>query len=324
MQVLLFSDNKAAEKPFAKIDKSRDHTFHFFPLADLKKVVKDTEHGSLIYVDITDMAEADLKKTLKYLSKMENSYYGIIDRKNSIKDVADIFHNNASDYIGKELFKEEITPKRLTSIENFKNIQLPDADNSNASEVNYILSGKDWSNVKTGREYTFCMMLVELDNQRELKKNMGAAHIDQAIISFRNHLEKVLEPINGQIWMWMDFGGLVLFPFDGEHCDPILAAFRLILNRHVISIEDTIFNTMISFRIAIHLGNTVYRKKGDTGTIISDSINSIFHLGQKYTPPGNFCVTREVFEFAPAGLKKMFLDAGEYEGREILRMRLPE
>ncbi len=324
MQVLIFSDNKITGKPFAKIDKNRDHTLHFFPLADLKKVIKNTEHGSLVYVDITDVPEADLKKTLKYLSKMENNYYGIIDRENTIKDVADLFHNNASDYIGKELCKEEISPKRLTSIENFRNIQLPYPDDTKKGETPYILSGKDWSSVRVGREYTFCMMFIELDNQKELKKNMGATHIDQAVMSFRKYLEKALEPINGQIWMWMDFGGLILFPFDGDNCDAILASFRLILNRHIICMENTIFNTTISYRIAIHLGNTVYRKKGDTGTIISDSINSIFHLGHKYTFPGNFCITREVFEFAPAGLKRMFLDAGEFEGRQILRMRLPE
>ncbi len=153
---------------------------------------------------------------------------------------------------------------------------------------------------------------------------MGASHIEKTIASFRKYLEKYFAPLQGQIWMWMDFGGLIIFPFDAEKCDAILASFRMILNRHIICIEEIDINTVLSFKIALNIGNTVYRKKGDTGNIISDSINSIFHLGQKYTPPGNFYLTREVFEYAPASLKKMFLDAGEYEGREILRMRLPE
>ncbi|MBP7583491.1 MAG: hypothetical protein KBA61_05635, partial [Spirochaetes bacterium] len=37
-----------------------------------------------------------------------------------------------------------------------------------------------------------------------------------------------------------------------------------------------------------HVGNTVYRVRGDTGSIISDSINSIFHLGQKYAPDSSY------------------------------------
>ncbi len=323
MQILVFSDNKGINKPFGKLIKSKDITVHFFSPSEIKKILKNTEHGSILYVDVSDMSTDERTKTMKYLAKLENYRYGIIDRKNVIHDIAELFHNNACDYMGKELLKEEIAPKRIKTIETYRDILLPEEE-QNPAISNYILSGNNWNAIKTGQEYTFCMMFIELDNQKGLMKSMGASHIEKTIASFRKYLEKYFSPLQGQIWMWMDFGGLILFPFNGEKCDAILASFRMILNRHIICIEDIDINTVLSFKIALNIGNTVYRKKGDTGNIISDSINSIFHLGQKYTPPGNFYLTREVFEYAPAGLKKMFLDAGEYEGREILRMRLPE
>ncbi|MFW5862011.1 MAG: hypothetical protein ACOCWZ_07140 [Spirochaetota bacterium] len=323
MQILVFSDNKGINKPFTRLIKSKEITVHFFSPSEIKKVLKNTAHGSILYVDISDMSPDERAKMMKYLARLENYRYGIIDRKNIIHDVAELFHNNACDYMGKELLKEEIAPKRIKTIETYRAMQLPDEE-QNPAASNYILSGNNWNNIKTGQEYTFCMMFIELDNQKELMKNMGASHIEQTVLSFRKYLEKYFSPLQGQIWMWMDFGGLILFPFDAEKCDAILASFRMILNRQLICIEEIDINTTLSFKIALNIGNTVYRKKGDTGNIISDSINSIFHLGQKYTPPGNFYLTREVFEYAPAGLKKMFLDAGEYEGREILRMRLPE
>jgi hypothetical protein len=323
MQILVFSDSRTVDKPFSKLIKSKEVVVHFFSTSEIKKVLKNTEHGSLLYVDVSDMPTDERNRMIKYMARLENYRYGIIDRKNIIQDVAELFHNNACDYMGKELFKGEIPLKRIRTIESYNDVLCADKE-ENVKVSHYKLSGKNWNGIKAGQEYTFCMMFIELDNQKELKKSMGASHIEQTVASFRNYLEKHLSPLHGQIWMWMDFGGLILFPFDEEKCDAILASFRMILNRHIICIEEIAINSTLSFRMALHLGNTIYRKKGDTGNVISDSINSIFHLGRKFTPPGNFYLTREIFEYAPPGLKKMFLDAGEYEGREILRMRLPE
>ena len=124
--------------------------------------------------------------------------------------------------------------------------------------------------------------------------------------------------------MSMDSGLVVLFPFDGKRCSAILTCFRMMLDRNIISAEDISFNALISYRIALHIGNTVYRKRGDTGGIISDSINSIFHLGQKYAESGNFYITQDAFSFIPKGLSDYFVPAGIYEGRRIMQMRTIE
>ena len=100
--------------------------------------------------------------------------------------------------------------------------------------------------------------------------------------------------------------------------------FRMMLERNIISAEDIGFNTLLSYRIVLHICNTIYRKRGDTGDIVSDSINSIFHLGQKYAEPGNFYATQDVFSFIPKGLSDYFVPAGIYEGRKIMQMRTIE
>ncbi|MFW5770508.1 MAG: hypothetical protein ACOCX9_03640 [Spirochaetota bacterium] len=169
MQILVFSDNKGINKPFTRLIKSKEITVHFFSPSEIKKVLKNTAHGSILYVDISDMSPDERAKMMKYLARLENYRYGIIDRKNIIHDVAELFHNNACDYMGKELLKEEIAPKRIKTIETYRAMQLPDEE-QNPAASNYILSGNNWNNIKTGQEYTFCMMFIELDNQKELMK----------------------------------------------------------------------------------------------------------------------------------------------------------
>jgi len=93
------------------------------------------------------------------------------------------------------------------------------------------------------------------------------------------------------------------------------------LDRNIISAEDIGFNIPLSYRISLHIGNTVYKNRGDTGHIVSDTINSVFHIGQKYAGPGGFYVTQEIFPFIPKGLDAYFIPAGVFEGREIRRMR---
>jgi hypothetical protein len=95
----------------------------------------------------------------------------------------------------------------------------------------------------------------------------------------------------------------------------------LMLNQRLISAEEFCYDFLVSFRVALHIGNTVYQLRGDTGTIVSDSINSIFHLGQKFAEPGSLYLTEDVRPLLPAGLEKSFVSEGIYEGREILRMR---
>jgi hypothetical protein len=127
----------------------------------------------------------------------------------------------------------------------------------------------------------------------------------------------------GRIWIWDDFGGLILFPFDGEECAAVLTCFRLILNRKLIHAEELHCRVPFSFRIVLHIGNTIYRQKGKTGTLVSNSINSIFHLGKKFAKPGNFYITKEVYRYIPEKFRSYFISVGEYEGFDVLRMRLP-
>jgi class 3 adenylate cyclase len=323
MDVLVFSDAKDTKTLFSKIGKSKLFALKFLPCSELKKTIKNAPKGTLIYYDVTGNSETEINKIVKYLSGLKNYQFGIIDPKGTYRDIAALFHNEASDYIGKLLPKAQLTDRRLQKAITFgvETLSRGIGEEEKETKPEYILSGNDWKNIKSGNEYTFTIVFIELDNMNALKKIAGAEHLNTLMKRFRDYISSATAQINGRIWMSKDAGWVVLLPFDGTRCNAILTCFRLMLDRAIISAEDIAYNTLLSYRIALHIGNTVYRKMGDTGNIVSDSINSIFHLGQKYAEPGNFYVTQDVVPFIPQGLIEYFVPAGIYEGRRIMRMR---
>lgn len=319
MIVYLFSTAKGIEKNFEALKKSKKYELVIQPPSGMKKTVSKAPKGSMVYLDISTMAKADAAQAMKYLAKQDTCRYGIIDAKGTAGDIAGLFHDGASDYLDAALLKKGLQPKRIERIEKFKAVEGADQAAATARR-NYTPSGRDWKGVQQGKEYTFCFMLVDLDNKNELKAG-GPEQFAAITTAFKNYIEQAMAPFNGRIWIWMDFGGLILFPFDGKKCDAIEAGVRLMVNRMLMSAELINLDINLSYRIAMHIGNTVYKAKGQTGTIISDSINSVFHLGQKYAEPGGFYLTDEILLFTPAGLMNQFVPAGEFEGRNILRMK---
>jgi hypothetical protein len=319
MKIYLFSKTKNIEKSFAAPVKAGKYALQVSPPADMKKGLKDAPGGSVIYVDLSSFAKAELPQALKLLGKLEGSLYGIIDPKGTVDDVAGLFHDGAADYIGAAQMKKGLQKNRIERILKFKNYDLPD-EKKKALKKNYILSGSDWKNVREGQEYTFCFLFIELDNKSGLKA-AGPEQFTRLTTAFRQYVEEKVTPYMGRLWMWMDYGGLVIFPFDGGASGAVEAALRLMINRVLMSAELIHLDIALSYRVAMHIGNSEYKGKGETGTIIADSINSVFHLGQKFAEPGRFYVTDEMFLLMPSGMMNYFVPAGEYEGRNILRMK---
>jgi len=322
MDIVVFSDSKTAGQYFTKVEKSKKYDLQLHPCAEFKNTVKKVRAGSFIYYDITNRSKEDIKKIMRQLDGLATIQYGIIDPRGVSQDIAEYFHKGASDYIGKLLLKEQLTDKRLQRVIDFgiEKQQRGAGEEEKPEKPEYILSGKDWKDIKTGSEYTFVIMLIELDGSSRLKK-YHRDQLDTLCKRFENYITYVTEPNNGRIWMSMDTAWLLLFPFNGRRCSPLLTCFRLMLDRNIISAEDIGFNIPLSYRISLHIGNTVYKNRGDTGHIVSDTINSVFHIGQKYAGPGGFYVTQEIFPFIPKGLDAYFIPAGVFEGREIRRMR---
>lgn len=322
-KVVVFSSKKPLLSKLDNLKKIRLFSYSAEDPENLKSRLAAETDAILVYLDATQFAEAEIKKLL--VSQKNLVRFAIIDSTGVISDPAKHFHLGAVDYIGKGLFQKGVTGKRIKDVVDFCDFPQDHTQDAPAapSPDRWRLSGKSWKNIKSGQEYTFCFMFVEIDLIDEWKQKSGQAHLDEVKAIFEKHMQDFAEQLSGKIWMWTDLGGLILFPFDGERCDAILPAIRLVLNRTIISAERYKYNTLISYRIALHIGNTTYKSRGNTATIVEDSVNFLFHLGHQFAQPGNFYLTEPVVPFIPEGLEDCFVPTGEFEDIEIRRMRLP-
>ena len=329
MDIIVFSNIRKIRDYFKIYRKSINFSVpRFLPVEELNKSIKQVKAGTLFYLDISGLDEKEVSKYIRQFSKEENILYGVLDSNGKIKDVAELFHNGAVDYVSRFSLQTGITTKRLkrlyqylhaTRYETLKSIEHKPRG---TLRRDYKPSGIDWREIIPGKEYTFYLMFIELDDTEEMEKKYGRKNLGIALSSFRNFIEKSVNTFNGRVWIWSRFGGLILFPFDESEFAPLECGFRLILFKHLYDIEESLFPHFLSFRTAIHIGNTTYSRI-NTGNIVSDSLNYIFHLGQLFSEPGNFYITEEVLQFAHSAFRDFFLDAGIFEGRNILRMRHP-
>ncbi|MFI5369298.1 MAG: hypothetical protein ACHQ1F_09835, partial [Spirochaetia bacterium] len=116
--------------------------------------------------------------------------------------------------------------------------------------------------------------------------------------------------------------GLALFPLTAAASAAPVCGLRILLSRVFYDIDESLLPGSLSFHMALSVGVTVYQK-GDTGRIVSDGVNSIFHLGRKYTQPGQFLMTADACELAPPDLRAHLVPAGSFEGRRVMRMLRP-
>jgi len=329
LDVLVFSDSRKVKESFRI--RRKNNFFSppsFCPQGSLRKKLKEAEPGSLVYIDLSGLDSKDVSKELRSLSRQSDVFYGVVDPAGIINDVAGLFHDGAVDYVDKNTLREGITLKRLNQVTRYlsevRNLDLDEVNRAGAVQPSqhYISSGRDWKNIVDGREYTFCFMYIELDDSVEMERKYGRKTLSSALSSFRRFIESAIRPFNGRVWIWSGIGGIILFPFDLRSSDALKCGFRIMLIKTLYDVEESVFPNFLSFRTALHIGNTIYQKE-DTGNIISDSLNYIFHLGQQFAEKGNFYITEEVLLISHSAFLEYFVDEGEYEGRKIFRMRAP-
>ncbi len=326
MDVVLFTNRKNLDKQFTGVKRSRSYKVEVKSPDELKSFLKSVRKQTLIYIDAAVYKLDDLKKTIPALERNDFIRWGIIDQTEHLVDVSDLFHRGCADYLPKAVVTKGVPAKRIRSVLDFK----PFPDSAAAPEqidekaMGWKIAHNGWKDIKSGEEYTFCFLYVELDMQEEWKTKSGKAHMDDIQDIFRRHLERHFGPLGGKIWMWMNRGGILLFPFDGKTCDSILTAVRFVLNRTIFSVEEYHYDTLITYTMGFHIGNTVYKSRGQTGEIVADTINFLFHFGNQFAEPGHLYCTETVMPFIRSGLKTLFKKSGAFEGVSIFSMVQPK
>jgi hypothetical protein len=329
LRILVFSRNrKLPERLRLRRRKGVVDEVGFAGLEEFRRRLKSVDTPTLCYLDVSSIEANKIPQYLRSLRKAEKILYGVIDPTGKVKDVAALFHGGAVDYLNRRLLADGAGMGRLNGLLGFVRAVHPAVletavdQTGDGRRASYVPSGSDWSSVVPGREYTFSVLFIELDGRESMEKSYAAKNLSIALASFRRYVDGFVNKFGGRVWLWSGYGGVVLFPFDGKSCPALTCGFRLALFKHLYDIEESLFPNFLSFRTALQIDDIPYTEE-NTGHVVSDGLNFIFHLGQQFVRPDNFCVTEEVLQMGHSALQGYFVNAGTFEGRRILRMRLP-
>lgn len=295
--------------------KPREVEFEVLPLASFSRSYRKRAPGALVYLDASGLDEARLLECGARLGELQGCAWGVFDRSGELSDPGSLFHAGAKDYLGPAPMKGGFEPSRVAEALAFAG--LGPSPSGAGTEAAF----PGWTSLCEGDtiEVRFCY--AALGAQRELLEQIGEKRLYALRESFNDFLSPWAAEGGGIVWIRESSGSLVLFPPKDEGMNPVLAAFRLVLDRAIVGYEVFNLEIPLTFRFAFHAGKTPWRRIGATGTVVSEDVNFSFHLGGKAAQDGSIVVSKAAADSVPSCLKDLFADAGDYEGRALLASR---
>jgi hypothetical protein len=324
MKFFLFSSQKITS---LRGEKKSAPPIELLPPAALAKHQPGGEDIS--YIDISGLTPEDQKKAAAKLKKIcAGSAWGVLDPKGEAPDPALFFFAGAADYIGPKLFKAGIDKKRLAAARLWRETAgnlIPETAALREEEGRKLPGGKfeGWRSVRSGTMAPFLFLFVSLPETPNLRARLGEAALKPLQNRWRDILQQHLQESQALLWMETEFLCLFLVPPKAA-CGKaaVEASLRMIAGCRLIAIEKLGLSMPVNFTFALHYGKTIFRAPGKTGTVVSDAVNYIFHLGTKQAEPGRLTLSAgPCGDAVPEGLKDLFIPAGTYEGIPILHSR---
>jgi len=296
------------------------------------------ENGDMTYLDVSGLADAELKKALAQIKKnCKDKAWGIIDQKGNIRDVAPLFFDGACDYLGNGFFKDSssVDLKRIKDAVQWQSKLISasstgtaEDNSSRAPSAGFLNSGiklpsektfPGWKKIRAGQDMPFYLLFCSLQGKTPLDTRLT----DKALANVHNRFLAYLEDnfFEGDGLLWMNSGKdcLFLIPPKAKCVEAaVKASISMIISAPLIVFETLNITVPSNFVFALHYGTLNYNPPGETGTVVSDAVNFIFHLGNKYAQPGRLTISGELPDKTiPPPLQDCFCPAGSFENRKI-------
>lgn len=312
MKAIVFTGNKRLD-----IGKgAKPAIVEYRPLEALKLYRPDPR--SVAYVDVQGLEPAELRKALAALKRRsDGGPWGVLDAKGAAPDPASFFHDGAVDYLGASLCREGLSKQRLkAALDYYGDDDCGDPDAEEAPAF------PGWKALKPGESSRFFFLYFSVEGNAKLKTRLG----ESGYIAFRERLRAFMQQAFAEadplLWMENESNGLFLVPpTEGKARAAVVACLRLLLETPLVCYEKLGLPFALSFVFALHAGQTAYEAPGRTGTIVSDAVNYIFHLGSKRATGGRLFISDDAQPAVPDRLADLFLDAGFFEGKAIRASR---
>jgi len=292
--------------------------------------------ADITYVDVSGLDAAELKKTITQTKKScKDSAWGIIDAKGSVKDSASLFFEGASDYLSAAVLKtpDGFDSKRLKDALHWRKtaasavVSANDEKTENSSG-GFLKSGvklpaasafPGWKKMQTGKSMPFYLLYCSLQGKVALDSRLEGKALSQVHKKFAALLSGKFKEADGLLWMDTGKDCLFLLPPKAKNAEAaIKACLGMIVASPLIVLETLGVNIPANFVFALHYGSISYIPPGKTGTVVSDAVNSVFHLGAKKAEPGRLTISGALPDVSiPKSCLDIFAPCGEYEGRKV-------
>ncbi|MCL1814334.1 MAG: hypothetical protein FWG27_00710 [Treponema sp.] len=327
MSVYIFTKKEAALKTaFSK-------NAEFSGMAALSKHTQ--KNGDISYLDVSGIAAADQKKILTQLKKRcKDTPWGIIDPRGDINDPAALFFEGASDYLGPGFFKNKsIDLKRIKAAAAWRptddgTIKGDPKDSKGTGAAGLPKTGikipagspfPGWKNMQPGKTMPFYLLYCSLQGKMALNSRLGEKIYTQMHQRLLAYLHQHFQEGEGLLWMDTARDCLFLLPPKIKNAEAaVIACMRMLVSVPLLAVETLDLTIPANYVFALHFGSVSYSPPGRTGTVVSDAVNFVFHLGTKKAEPGRLTISGDLPDGTiPKALEDSFISAGEFEDRKI-------
>jgi hypothetical protein len=298
------------------------------PLDALKSL--KPEPGDMTYIDISSLGPDARRKAIQSLRRRSgDAAWGIIDPSAVIDDPAMVFFDGASDYIGPGAIEGGINKSRVKAVLAFAALQsalnaiVLSRGSENPSPPAPADEFPSWKSIVPGMVYPFYFLYVSVTGQSSLKVRLG----EPGYAAFRDRLRAFIQQSFSDadilLWMEKETNSLYLLPPRASNIrSAIIACLRILVWTPLIGYEKFGLPFPVEFSFALHRGRSEFATPGKTGTIVSDALNFIFHLGTKRAEPGRITISAEAAcDAVPEQFSDLFVDGGSYEGHGLVHTK---
>jgi class 3 adenylate cyclase len=271
--------------------------------------------GAFVYFLASGLGQRKLLSLAAKLEGLEGCSWGVLDPAGESEDPAAYFFAGARDYLGPRLLKSGPDPSRTAAAFAYAS----SCGDGAREDCGPAFEG--WEELAEGEEIAVRFCYAALADQEVLAERVGETRLGKLREEFASFLETWSKECGGILWIRDSAGCLLLFPPRSAGANPVLGAFRLLLDRALIGYEAFHLAAPLSFRFAFHAGQTIWKKPGATGTIVSKDVNYAFHLGQRAAGDGLIVVSAAAVDSIPSCLGDFFAPAGSFEGRILTASR---
>jgi hypothetical protein len=296
------------------------------------------EPEDMYYLDVSGFSGADIKKAVSQLKKnCKSAPWGIIDPKGAVKDTALLFFEGASDYLGPHSLKESkaLDSKRLKTAHQWRAALAGNTGETVTPGEKIVTESSalpktgikfppaslfpGWKDMKAGKTMPFYLLYCALQGKIPLNTRLGEKAyglLQQRLLAY---LFKNFKEGDGLVWLDSGHDFLFLLPPKAQYAQAaITACIKMLASAPLIAMEILGITMPANFVFTLHYGPITYSPPGRTGTVISDAVNYIFHLGPKKAKPGRLTISDQLPDGSiPRVLEDCFVPAGEYEGHRI-------